>query len=60
MLHLFTVFFKGLIRAAQSSTDISTAAAMDRISPPKEDGKSLITSMVKKIFSIYLIIWKIL
>jgi hypothetical protein len=33
---------------------------MDRISPPKEDGKSLITSMVKKIFSIYLIIWKIL
>jgi hypothetical protein len=36
------------MRTAQSSNDISTAAATERISPPKENGKSLTTSMVKK------------
>jgi hypothetical protein len=37
------------MRTAQSSNDIPTAAAAtERISPPKENGKSLTTSMVKK------------
>jgi hypothetical protein len=36
------------MRTAQSSNDIPTAAATERISPPKENGKSLTTSMVKK------------
>jgi hypothetical protein len=47
------------MRAAQSSNDIPTAAATERISPPKEDVKppsqsKLTTSMVKKILSMIL------
>jgi hypothetical protein len=38
------------MRAAQSSNDIPAAAAMERISPPKEDGKSLTASMVTEFF----------